>query len=130
VLVGRRVLFQQGRQFQERVFLQQVHLGHRLAVNLQWHGVEARPVGALEAVPPQSVPAREQGGRSELGPISDHQEPRASIFLSLPPPHPHCLCNPWRLVPEHSRYVDSVHSGLLKKMDSVNAHREHPPHLM
>lgn len=64
VLVGRRVLLQESRQLQQGVLLQQVHLGHGLAVDLQRRRAEAGPVGALEAVPPQPVPAEEMGDRA------------------------------------------------------------------
>lgn len=52
MLVGRCVLLQESSQLQERVLLQQVHLCHGLAVDLQRCRAEAGPVGTLEAVPP------------------------------------------------------------------------------
>lgn len=79
MLVGRRVLLQESSQLQERVLLQQVHLRHGLAVDLQRCRAEAGPVGALEAVPPQPVPAEKTGDRARTG----HQKVSARHMQEL-----------------------------------------------
>lgn len=53
LLVRHRVLLHDGREPQQGALLEQVELSRGLAVDLQRGGVQAGPVGVLEAVPTQ-----------------------------------------------------------------------------
>lgn len=53
VLVGRGVLLQQGGELQHGQLLQEIHLQHRLAANLELSRSRAGPVRVLEARPTQ-----------------------------------------------------------------------------
>lgn len=51
VFVGRGVFLQQGRELQQRQLLEQIHLEHGLAADLELGRGQAGPVGVLEARP-------------------------------------------------------------------------------
>lgn len=51
MFVCRSVFFQQSGELQKREFLEQIHLQHRLAADLELSGGQAGPMGVLEARP-------------------------------------------------------------------------------
>lgn len=97
VLVGRCVLLQESSELQQRVLLQQVHLRHGLAVDLQRCWAEAGPVRALEAVPPQPVPVQKIGDRTRTGHLNvsaRHMQQLLKTYCWGP-------C-PWQLLPSET----------------------------